>query len=153
MLRLHTNVYAWPPAAQSGPTVTLRSAEFATHGGLAGGPPLFTTPLPVAFEAMQAALLALPRSDAEPDGFFLVTGGSGDTFWRLNGHMHEFDSEGGGDAMHRVELNGECPADALDAVLRTMGWPSTELAFELVQEGVTLREPDFRRYAESPPEG
>lgn len=109
-----------------------------------GGPPVFLATLPVSFEDMQAALLELERSDCEPDGFFLITGHEEGVFWRLNGHMHEYAGQ-----MHRIELNGACPAATLDSVLRTMGWPDAELVFELVKEGVTLREEAFRSYTQS----
>ncbi len=144
MLELHANVYALPPNACGGPVVSLRGVDLPTFLSEAGGPPAFLATLPVGFEEMQAALLKLERSDCEPDGFFLITGHEDGVFWRLNGHMHEYDGR-----MHRVELHGECPATTLDSVLRTLGWPDAELAFELVKEGVTLREGEFRQYCES----
>lgn len=144
MLELHANVYAFPTGAIVGPEVRLRGQSLTTLRSEASGPPAFLATLPVSFEEMQAALLKLERSDCEPDGFFLITGHEDDKFWRLNGHMHEYEGQ-----MHRVELNGECPAVTLDSVLRTMGWPAAELVFELVKEGVTLREEEFRKYAES----
>jgi REP element-mobilizing transposase RayT len=144
MLELHANVYALPPVAIVGPEVTLRGQSLSTLRSEAGGPPSFLATLPVTFEEMQAALLELPRSDCEPDGYFLVTGHEDGAFWRLNGHMHEYEGQ-----MHRVELHGECSTATLDYVLRTMGWPDAELVFELVKEGVTLREEEFRKYAES----
>ncbi len=142
LMRIHANVYALPAPVAAGPRVVLRGREFPTLGNSSGGPPRFDATLPVTFEAMQQQLLTLPRSDCEPDGFFLVTGGREETFWRLNGHMHEL-----GAAMHRVELNGECPEETFDAVLKTMAWPGATLVFELVQEGVTLGEAEFRAWA------
>lgn len=142
MLQLHTTVYALPRLTKPGAVVVLRGLSLPTLGGEYGGPPRFDTPLPVTFDALQQRLTELPRCDTEPDGFFLLTGHQAGAFWRLNGHMHEYN-----DSMHRVELSGECPSAALDAVLGRLGWPSTPLAFELVQEGVTLRESDFRRWA------
>ena len=142
MLCFHVNVYALPEGVVAGPTVTTRGLELPTLQHTEGGPPRFLATMPVTFEEMQQRIVELPRSDIEPDGFFLLTGGAGDTFWRLSGHMHEYQ-----DKMHRVELNGECHAESLDAVLRTMGWPECELAFELVQEGVTLGEEAFRWWA------
>ncbi|TWT99337.1 hypothetical protein Pla108_02740 [Botrimarina colliarenosi] len=144
MLKLHANVYAAPATTVAGDPVTLRGHALPTLRSEAGGPPAFLAALPMTFEAMQSRLMELPRCDCEPDGFFLVTGREEGVFWRLNGHMHEYDGQ-----MHRVELNGECPAAALDAVLQTMGWPEAKLVFELVKEGVTLAEQDFRKWAES----
>lgn len=149
MLSLQANVYALPASAIAGPRRTIRGQELPTLAGESGGPPLFLEVLPVTFETMQQQLMEMPRCDCEPDGFFLLTGNTEDgTFWRLNGHMQEYQPEGTDEPrMHRTELSGECPDGFLDMVLRTMGWPEAELAFELVQEGATLREEDFRRYA------
>lgn len=155
MLRLHSNVYAMPAGTQPGPERELRGVRVATvvgdSNGQAGGPPLFVETLPISFEQMQNRLAELPRCDCEPDGFFLLTGhtDSGE-FWRLNGHMQEYQPDGAQEpAMHRVELSGECPAGCLDMVLRTLGWPEADLAFELVQEGVTLGEAAFRDWAQA----
>lgn len=142
MLSLHANVFAPPPDVVDGPEVTLRGLVLRTLTDPAGGPPRFVASLGVSFETMQQRLAALPRTDCEPDGFFLVTGHAGDVFWRLNGHMHELRG-----SMYRVELNGECPEATLDQVLGALGWPDTELAFELVREGVTLDERAFRSWA------
>lgn len=151
LLSFKANVYALPPTAVEGPAQSLRGFDLPSLIGESGGPPLFLEVLPVTFEAMQQQLFELPRCDCEPDGFFLVTGRTEDgTFWRLNGHMHEYQPDGADEpSMHRCELSGECPPDSLDRVLRTMGWPEAELAFELVKEGVTLREAAFRKWAES----
>lgn len=151
LLSFQANVYALPATALEGPIRSLRGQDLPTLAGVSGGPPLFLEVLPVSFEAMQQQLFDLPRCDCEPDGFFLVTGRTEDgTFWRLNGHMHEYQPDGTDEpSMHRCELSGECPAGSLDLVLRTMGWPEAKLAFELVKEGVTLREEAFRRYSES----
>lgn len=142
MLAIHANVYAAPEGAVVGPTAELRGLGLPTFRNESGGPPAFLETMPTTFEAVQQRLLELPSSDCEPDGFFLISGREGGVFWRLNGHMHEHDG-----AMHRVELRGECPERTLDAVLRTLGWPDAELVFELVREGVTLRESDFRKWA------
>ncbi|QDV72841.1 hypothetical protein [Botrimarina mediterranea] len=144
MLELHANVYAIPEGSINGPEVALRGLNLPTLRSTSGGPPAFLVTLPVSFEQMQASLLELERSDCEPDGYFLITGHEEGVFWRLNGHMHEYDGQ-----MHRVELHGECPTATLDSVLRTMGWPAVELVFELVKEGVTLREAAFRTWADT----
>lgn len=151
MLTFHANVYALPATALEGPTRALRGLTLPTLIGANGGPPLFLEVLPVTFESMQQRLMELPRCDCEPDGFFLLAGHTeaGD-FWKLNGHMQEYQPEGTDEpSMHRTELNGECPEGFLDMVLRAMGWPDIELAFELVKEGITLREEAFRQYAAS----
>lgn len=142
MLHLHANVYASPPGVERGPTVTVRGLELATLRADDGGPPRFHATLPVTFEEAESSLGALPRCDFEPDGFFLLTGHEDGVFWRLNGHINEFEGR-----LHRLELNGECPEAALDVVFEAIGWPATPLAFELVREGAALDEEAFRRYA------
>lgn len=151
--RFQANVFARPERGLETGEATLRGVGVSTLRGPGGGPPLFTATMPVTFEQMQQSLLALVRCDCEPDGFFLLTGGMGKAapeaggFWRLNGHMHELRDQAGAARMHRVELSGECPPAALDRVLGAMGWPDCEVVFELVQEGLTLAEADFRAWA------
>lgn len=142
MLQLHANLFARPEVLSQGANVTLRNLELTTLESPSGGPPELLQPLPVSFETLQERIAQLPRADIEPDGFFLITGGKHDTFWRLNGHMYEFDGQ-----LHRVELNGQCPSETLDAVLRAIGRPAGELVFQLVMEGVTLDEQNFRNWA------
>ena len=142
MLHFHANLYAIPEDTAPGPGVWLRGLSLPTLQSTEGGPPRYLATLPVTFEQSQRSLLELPRCDCEPDGFFLLTGHEGETFWRLNGHLHEYEEK-----LHRVELNGECPNESLDAVLSALGWPEAKLAFELVKEGVSLTEEDFRNYA------
>ena len=150
MIRLHANVYAHPGQVTQGPEIELHGHMLETIQNESGGPPRYLTTMPVSFEEMQQELLAKTHCDCEPDGFFLVTGHEEGAFWRLNGHMHEFQPEGSDDPMmHRVELNGECPEEVLDQVLSTMGWPDSKLAFELVQEGISLGEQSLRLYARS----
>lgn len=141
-LVIHANVFAEPSLTVAGPEAVLRGLRLPTLQGESGGPPTFDRTLPVNFEAVQEQLTRIERIDCEPDGFFLYTGGSGESFWRINGHMHEYEGQ-----VHRVELNGDCPEDALDAVLKTLGWPDQTLTFELVQEGLTLAENAFRAWA------
>ncbi|QDU91561.1 hypothetical protein Pla175_49900 [Pirellulimonas nuda] len=142
MLRFHTNLLAPPPAANEGPIVELRGLLLPTLTGPAGGPPVFTNPLPVSFEQCQAELLTIPRLDAEPDGYFLVAGEADGQRWQVDGHMFELEG-----AMHRVEAHGACPPGVFDAILGSLGWPAAPLVFQLVQEGVVLREADFRCWA------
>lgn len=121
MLRsFHINVYARPDSFASNP-----SARDAF--------------LPVSFEQALDALVQLSRLDAEPDGFFVVSGEADGRRWQISGHLFDF-----GDRLHRVELHGECPREAFDALLACFGWPATPLLFELVLEGVALEEAEFR---------
>ncbi len=150
MIRLHANVYVCPDELLEGRLVELRGQQLDSLQGLSGGPPQYLATMPVTFEQMQQDLLQNTNSDCEPDGFFLITGREQGAFWRLNGHMHEFQPEGSDSPMmHRVELNGECPESIFDSVLGAMGWPNCKLAFELVQEGISLGEQQLRQYARS----
>ncbi len=144
MLRFHTNILASPPAAIEGPVVELRGLLLPTLVGPVGGPPVFANPLPITFEGCQAALLKLPRLDAEPDGYFVLAGEAEGLRWQVDGHLFESDN-----AMHRVEVHGVCPTETFDAVLSALGWPASPLLFQLVQEGVVLREAEFRLWAQS----
>jgi hypothetical protein len=135
--QFHVNVYAMPTHTGPGPRVamggrTLETLRIKT----------FDAFLPVTFEQAVGELCTLPRMDAEPDGFFVVAGEHEGRRWQIDGHLFDF-----GDRLHRVELHGECPVEALDALLACFGWPKTTLAFELVMEGVALDEAAFRESA------
>ena len=99
----------------------------------------------LSFEEVQASLICLPRTDVEPDGFFVQSGEHGGTSWRLQGHLFEL-----GGRLWRVDLSGKCPQQALDAVLQALGWPAIDVVFQLVRQGVTVDEGDFRRWAAVP---
>ena len=79
---------------------------------------------------------------SEPDGFFVLAGGSGPTHWSVSGHLWDFDGR-----LHRMELHGRCPQESFDAVLACLGWPRARLTFELVEQGVALDEAAFREWA------
>jgi hypothetical protein len=102
----------------------------------------------VTWEEAAAKLECLPRMIFELDGSFVLTGSheragpsSAPTDrWQVDGHLFDFEGH-----LHRVELNGQCPPAAFDDLLRCVGWPTQPLAFEMVREGVTLDEQEFRR--------
>lgn len=142
--RFHVNVFARPERAVEGPTVELQGFTLPTLRGADGRPLTFDAFLPVAFEQALDALRQIPRLDAEPDGFFVLAGGQGPTHWRVSGHLYDFDGR-----LHRLELNGECPAESFDAVLACIGWSAAPLTFELVEAGVALDETAFRAWASS----
>ena len=96
----------------------------------------------VGCDAVMAGLARMPRADAEPDGFFVLTGHADDRDWRLCGQIHELDER-----IWRVDLRGECPFATLEEILRMLGWPQMPVVFELVQLGLKLGEDDFRRWA------
>jgi hypothetical protein len=141
MYRFHTNIFALPLHAKVGRSIELRGVCVTT---LQGQP--FDAFLTVTFEQAVDALIELPRLDAEPDGFFVIAGDDDGRRWQVDGHLFDF-----GGRLHRVELHGECPPADFDALLRSLGWPQTQLAFELVREGVALDEAAFRQWAAAVP--
>jgi hypothetical protein len=101
----------------------------------------------VTFDEAQQRLMQLPRMDTEPDGYFLVAGGEREgQRWVVNGQLFE-----SGDRLHRVELHGRCPEATFDELLQCFGWPDVEIAFEMVREGLTLDESEFREHVHQAP--
>jgi hypothetical protein len=142
MLAFHANFYACPPRLRQAPVGPLRGQSLQALVDPQGRAPLFGDYFPVSFEDAARALVALPGVDAEPDGFFVVSGSGDPARWRISGHLFDF-----GDRLHRMELNGACPLEVLESLWRCCGWPTTAVACELVREGVVLGEADFRRWA------
>ena len=60
----------------------------------------------------------------------------------VSGHLFDFDGR-----LHRVELHGECPVEAFDALVSCFGGGRVCLAFELLSEGVALDALGFFAYA------
>ncbi len=143
----HINVFARPPSSSKAALpIDLRGIRVAPLQTVEKSPLVFDISFPVTFEQAFAALTSLPRLDAELDGFFVLAGGPGPTLWRVSGHLFDY-----GGRLHRVELHGDCPAEAFDAILACLGWPQTPPAFELVREGIALEEADFRAWAAASP--
>jgi hypothetical protein len=116
---------------------------------------LFADPKEASFactwEDAATALEALPRMIFELDGSFVVSGeheraGASPppsetvTRWQVDGHLFDFAGR-----LHRLELHGHCPPAAFDELLRCVGWPQQPLVFEMVREGVTIDEQEFRQ--------
>jgi hypothetical protein len=99
--------------------------------------------LPVTFDDVLADLERLPRLFIEPDGSFVWRGKDADGGeWQVDGNLIDR-----GDVLAYVELNGCCPGERLDELLRAVGWPGQALAFQLPRRGVVLEEAEFRRQA------
>jgi hypothetical protein len=107
---------------------------------------LFANPKEASFtctwEDAATQLEQLPRMIFELDGSFVVSGDHDDHRWQVDGHLFDFVGR-----LHRVELHGECPATAFDTLLGCVGWPVQKLLFEMVREGVTVGEQEFRKLA------
>lgn len=98
----------------------------------------------VTFDDAMAALADLPRMYLEPDGSLLWTGENNSAErWQVDGNLYD-----GGPALAYVDLKGECPVDAFDALLRCLGWPTVALVFQLRREGVFVDESVARALSE-----
>ncbi len=142
MYRLHANVLREPTLLKFGASLTLRGVTLTPLVSPSGGPPTFDRTFGVTWEEVQSAFLALPRMDCEPDGYFVVAGEEAGERWQIDGHLFEYENQ-----LHRMELHGSCPAEFFDTLLHALGWPSTPVVLQLVQEGVTLSEAEFRPWA------
>lgn len=105
---------------------------------------LFGQPFACTWEDAAAALQQLPRMMFEPDGSWIWSDGVGEDRWQVDGHLFDFE-----DRLHRVELHGRCPPEAFDQLLGCFDWPSVQLTFDLVREGVQVDEAGFRCRAAS----
>jgi len=102
-------------------------------------------PLAVSFDSANASLAALPRMFIEPDGSFVWRGSTPEGQpWQVDGNLIDR-----GDVLAYVELQGCCPVERFDEILRALGWPEARLAFQLPRRGVYLAEDEFRRLATS----
>ena len=44
-------------------------------------------------------------------------------------------------------MKGTCPPQRFDELLAALGWPQTQLVFQLTRQAVFLDEAEFRRFA------
>jgi hypothetical protein len=114
------------------------------HCSIHGSAP--AAPLAVSFDAALAELGLLPRLFIEPDGSFVWRGATAQgAEWQVDGNLVDR-----GHVLDYVELNGACPSERLDEILRMLGWPAASLTFQLSRLGVFLTEEEFRRQAATP---
>lgn len=97
----------------------------------------------LSFEAASEALADLPRLHVEPDGSFVWRSESSEPLWQVDGNL--YDREG---RLLYVTLQGGCPENYFDKLLRCFGWPATTMMFQLVREATFLDEFEFRRHAQ-----
>ena len=131
------SVFARPPSIRQTGQVVIAGEAYPVldQEALQQGPLM-----PVTFEQVLDDLATQHGADAEPDGYFLLIGFEGGDRWQIDGHLYDRENR-----MWRLDLHGKCPRPKFDAMLRLVGWPATPLVFQLVQEGITLDEVDFRR--------
>ena len=100
---------------------------------------------PTTFDGALGELSLLPRLFIEPDGSFVWRGrDTAEGEWQVDGNLIDR-----GDVLAYVELNGCCPRERFDELLRAVGWPQQPVAYQLPRRGVVLEESEFRRQAES----
>lgn len=92
----------------------------------------------VTFEAAVAALETWPRMFVEPDGALVWTGESDGRRWQLDGTLYDRDGR-----LWYVELKGACPRPELQRLLTLLGWPSTAVVVQLVQQAAFIAWEDF----------
>jgi len=98
-------------------------------------------PFAISFEETSANLVHLPRMFLEPDGAWVWVGEDGGQRWQLDGQL--YDREG---HLIMVEIKGNCGEFAWEQLLGSLGWPGQPVVVRLVQVGVVLEEPEFRRH-------
>ena len=95
------------------------------------------------FEEVSAALAALERLYIEPDGSFVWVSSRQESPWQVDGMLYDHQNR-----VRLVDLKGTCPADQFDRLLTTLGWPATQLMFQLTRQAIWLGEAEFRRFAQ-----
>jgi hypothetical protein len=139
MYTFHVTVLARADSVAVGPTLRLVGRAVQT---LTVPQEDLATPFGLSFEEAEQRIGLLPRAYIEPDGSFYWGSASGEPDWHIDGNL--FDRNG---RLAFVDLRGNCPAAEFDQLLTALGWPTTPLVFQLVQEAVLLDEPEFRRWA------
>ncbi len=101
----------------------------------------------VTWEDAAKLLEPMPRMIFELDGSFVLSGNDEHgNRWQVDGHLFDFAGR-----LFRLELHGRCPPAVFDQLLRSVGWPTQAVEFEMVREGVTLDETEFRQLAGAAP--
>ena len=140
MYAFHVTIQGRPAQVAEGEPIELRGRIFRT---LAVRPETLSgEAFSLTFEQVEAALAALPRLFIEPDGSFVWVADDAEQSWQVDGQL--YDRAG---RLLYVDLQGRCPAEHFDQLLRTVGWPEVTLIFQLTREAVYLDEAGFRRYA------
>lgn len=140
MYWFHVSVHARPRSVQLGPIVPLRGLHLQS---LAVSPLALNEPLGCSFEEAQCRLDTLERMLFEPDGSFVwVSDGAATDPWQLDGMLLDRNRR-----LHSAEIKGSCCDESLDILLSALGWPGTDLIFQLTHEAIFLDEGEFRRLA------
>jgi len=139
MYSFHVTVHARPADAVPGPTLQLDGRPVGT---LHVPQESLAAHFALSFEEASQRLGKLPRLFIEPDGSFFWGSPHDGPRWQLDGNLSDRDGR-----LLIVDLKGTCPAEELDRLLAALGWPKTQVVFQLVQHAVLLDEAEFRRWA------
>ncbi len=140
LLNLH--VYARPPVVRPGPTVEHQGVVFPSLIDGQWSQARFG----IAFEQVAEQLQTIPRLYFEYDGSFLWTGEQAGTAWQLDGMLYDY-----GGQLQRMELKGQCPWDAWNRLLETLGQPAEELIVQLLEPPCFVEAPALARLWASQP--
>jgi hypothetical protein len=140
MYSFYVSVHARPPQAAPGKTIeldgrTLRTLEIPP-------PVLSTTTFACSFETARSRLGDLARLYSEPDGSFVWASRQGEPAWQIDGNLYDRNER-----LLFVDVKGSCPRDEFDRFLQALGWPQTQIVFQLTREAVFLDEEEFRLLA------
>jgi hypothetical protein len=108
----------------------------------------------ISFEQASAALDTLDRLFLEPDGSFVWAGETAadpplvdppnaapPRRWQLDGELYDRDGR-----LAYVIVKGNAPTEVLEQLIAAIGAPPIRLTFQLVREGQTLDESQFRAW-------
>ncbi|MDZ4817471.1 MAG: hypothetical protein SGJ20_00705 [Planctomycetota bacterium] len=137
MLSFHTTIHARAANIAAGPSLDCHGVSVAP---LAVPAEALAHPFPVSFEEAYAVLEALERMFIEPDGALVWVSSATEARWQLDGVLYDRNGK-----LLIVDLKGTCTPTALDQLLRCLGWPATELMFQITQQAIIVSEADFRR--------
>lgn len=140
MYHFYASIHARPDDCQPGPPLQAAGIAFATC--TISPEWLGRSTLARSFEEVAADLVRLPRMYIEPDGSFVWASSRGEAPWQVDGNLYDHL-----DRVRLVDVKGSCPVERFDQLLGALGWPGTQLVFQLVRAAVFLDELEFRRWA------
>jgi hypothetical protein len=139
MYHFHASIHARPDDCPPGPSLKLAGTDFVT---CAISPEwLGRSTFPRSFEEVAADLARLERMYIEPDGSFVWVSSRGEAPWQVDGNLYDHQER-----VRLVDIKGSCPAEQFDALISALGWPQTQLVFQLVRAAIFLDEAEFRRW-------
>lgn len=101
-------------------------------------PPLAQQGFGSSYEDFSEQLSQVPRLYIEPDGSFVWVS-SIDPVRRISGQITD-----DGKQVLYLELRGRCQWEDMTEIVRMIGWPQTELIFQMLPEALLVQESQFR---------